>query len=260
MIDNGETSIGRKGALGRRALFTGAAVGVAGAMVAADATPAAASATPADWYNVKDYGAVGDGTTNDAAAIQSAIDAAGGAGGGVVYFPAATYAVEPASGATACLVLHNSTTGYNGVRLVGDSAGASRLTKLAAGTLIAMSGPATDTSGDTHCKYCSLENLFLDGATYAGLAIEAYYADNLYFRDMYIKDNYDICIDSAEFWDSRFYNLVIETSGPLTNNAATPNVLLRNSAAASGVGYSSDNVNQIHFVGCRFEDFRQGAV
>ena len=40
--------------------------------------------------NVKDHGAVGDGSTNDAAAVQSAITAAA-ASGGVVFFPKATY-------------------------------------------------------------------------------------------------------------------------------------------------------------------------
>ncbi len=42
--------------------------------------------------NVRDYGAAGDGTHNDAPAIMSAIAALGSAGG-VVYFPAGTYAV-----------------------------------------------------------------------------------------------------------------------------------------------------------------------
>jgi len=42
-------------------------------------------------YNVKDYGATGDGTTNDTAACQAAIDAA--AVGGTVLFPAGTYSV-----------------------------------------------------------------------------------------------------------------------------------------------------------------------
>lgn len=38
-------------------------------------------------FNVRDYGAVGDGATDDASAIQAAIDAAELANGGVVYFP-----------------------------------------------------------------------------------------------------------------------------------------------------------------------------
>lgn len=47
-------------------------------------------------YNVKGvgYAAVGDGTTDDTAAIQAAINAASTAGGGIVYFPKATYAVS----------------------------------------------------------------------------------------------------------------------------------------------------------------------
>lgn len=145
MIDRGNGRSEPESAMGRRTLFAGAAVGVAGAVIAAGAgSAAAATTTPPDWYNVKDYGAVGDGTTVDTTAIQDAIDAAGAAGGGVVYFPAGVYAVEPVGSATACLVLNNGTTGYSGVRLVGDSAGASHIKKLTAVTMIVMGGPATD--------------------------------------------------------------------------------------------------------------------
>ena len=42
-------------------------------------------------FSVLDYGATGDGSTVDNAAIQAAIDACASAGGGTVYFPAGTY-------------------------------------------------------------------------------------------------------------------------------------------------------------------------
>ena len=44
-------------------------------------------------YNVKKYGAKGDGYANDTAAIQAAIDAASAAGGGTVFFPKGKYNV-----------------------------------------------------------------------------------------------------------------------------------------------------------------------
>ena len=44
-------------------------------------------------YNVKDYGAVGDGTTDDKGAINLAITAANAAGGGTVVIPNGTFAV-----------------------------------------------------------------------------------------------------------------------------------------------------------------------
>ena len=42
-------------------------------------------------FNVKDYGALGNGTTLDTPAINKAIEAAAEAGGGTVYFPSGTY-------------------------------------------------------------------------------------------------------------------------------------------------------------------------
>ena len=64
-------------------LFSMPALAVAGlALVAAPNAPA---------YSVRDYGAKGDGRTIDTPAINAAIEAAAGAGGGTVYLPAGTY-------------------------------------------------------------------------------------------------------------------------------------------------------------------------
>ncbi len=43
------------------------------------------------FYNIKTFGAKGDGVSLDTKAINDAIDAAANAGGGTVYFPAGTY-------------------------------------------------------------------------------------------------------------------------------------------------------------------------
>lgn len=51
--------------------------------------PAAAHTRPV--FDVRDYGATGDGTTNDSPAADAAIAAANAAGGGIVEFPAGTY-------------------------------------------------------------------------------------------------------------------------------------------------------------------------
>jgi hypothetical protein len=48
--------------------------------------------------NVKDYGAIGDGTTDDKTAIQAAIDAANAAGGGIVYLPTGVYNIASSPG------------------------------------------------------------------------------------------------------------------------------------------------------------------
>ena len=54
--------------------------------------------TTLKWYVVTDYGATGNGTTDDTLAIQKAINAAETAGGGIVYFPTGTYIISAAPG------------------------------------------------------------------------------------------------------------------------------------------------------------------
>jgi hypothetical protein len=45
-------------------------------------------------FNVKSFGATGNGATDDAVAIQKAIDACNSAGGGIVYFPVGIYLIK----------------------------------------------------------------------------------------------------------------------------------------------------------------------
>ena len=48
---------------------------------------------PTPWYDVKAFGAVGDGVADDTQKIQQAINAAGANGGGTVFFPQGKYRV-----------------------------------------------------------------------------------------------------------------------------------------------------------------------
>jgi hypothetical protein len=57
------------------------------------AVPRSVQSKERDIVSVKDFGAVGDGVTNDTAAIQAAITALS-ASGGIVYFPAGTYVIS----------------------------------------------------------------------------------------------------------------------------------------------------------------------
>lgn len=89
----------RRSFLRKSALIAGASVGAASLVGVTDAPPAvaatASSGDPGDIpvSNVRDFGATGNGVTDDTAAIQTAIQKTSSNGGGIVYLPAGTYAV-----------------------------------------------------------------------------------------------------------------------------------------------------------------------
>jgi len=92
------------------------------------ATKSSAPATTLGIFDIRTYGAVGDGKTIDTPAINKAIEAAAAAGGGTVWFPAGTWlcfsirlkshvGLYLAQGATILAAdspLPGATTGYNG--------------------------------------------------------------------------------------------------------------------------------------------------
>lgn len=207
----------------------------------------------AGYITPQDFGAVGNGVADDTAAVQAAVTFLQNAGGGTLFYPEGTYLCTPTASPAVSV-------SANGIRMVGSSEGASTIKKNGNGVLFSFTGTTSPSSGATHVRNCSIENLSFNGNSLTGSIIQLYYADNFYARDVNISSNSDVVVDCVEFWDSRFFNTAIVNCGGGVNSATAPNVWIRNSSAASGVGASTGNSNNIHFIGCRFEGSLTGAI
>jgi len=190
--------------------------------------------------HVKDYGAVGDGITDDTDAIQAAIYAV--PNGGTVTFPRGKYMVRG-------LKIRAKGTQLSGTR------GGVQLIRINGSTdpVIDMCGSGTM---DGHLRYCSLFSITLDGGGQPGALLRSYYSDTCVYRDVSFINCADTATDFVEVWDTRMYDCSWEKCG----TQSVPAMLLRNSTAPGTFGFSDDNTNQIQFLGCRWEEFRNGAI
>ena len=123
-----------------------------------------------DIVSVRDFGATGDGTTDDTSAVQSAITAVGSAGGGQVYFPAGTYKIS------AELTLSSSN-----VVLIGSSRNGTTILQAATNTKI------LNISGN----YCGVQSL---GFNYTSTPTAG--ATAIYITSAYVTLN-DFVINAA---------------------------------------------------------------
>lgn len=150
-------------------------------------------------YNVKHqaFGAVGDGTTDDAAAINAALSAANTAGGGIVALPAGTY------------IIGASLTIYSKVKLIGAGIEATiiKLKNASNVDMLVSSGFAGLTGGNTTggIYNFSIEDMTIDGnktnqtAASSGIKIYGYgyIIRNLRVRNCFIDGIYSEWSDNS---------------------------------------------------------------
>lgn len=205
-------------------------------------------------FNVKDYGAKGDGSTDDSAAIASAVAAAVAARGGVVYFPASSgaYLWTPAT----TLSLASS----NGVVLAGDCGGLFDIAST--GGAAATGVPASElrytaTGSQTFINAQQAMGFALDGlavryssTTYTGRLIDAGSAGvtanpsvGLLVRRALLAGTTSTANGAILLYLDGMVDALLEA---VTFGYATTGVIGRDASAGSGFS------NGIVFLGCRF--------
>jgi Pectate lyase superfamily protein len=134
-------------------------------------------------FSVKDFGATGDGSTDDATAIQAAIDAAAGK---PVFFPAGTYRIN-----TALTYITTSTDVFTpGLKLIGDGSGKTILdSRVASAALIRVDTNAVATARfqrGVQIVGMTISGEYGNPASAIGLSFR--HAYNVLLDDVYVKN------------------------------------------------------------------------
>lgn len=230
----------------------------------------------ADFANVKDYGAVGDGVVDDTAAINNALSAMG-AIGGTVYFPAGDFKTtafldaENFRGLT--IIGSTGQFGFAGTRIIGSHTGK---------TILSLVGSL----------YCHVQGITLEGDTAArpktglllgrssaassgghilyGINVQGYYQqigtaiiaseENTWINCQLVTSAAHACSLLVSPTDGAVLNGVVVTIGGLTASSMEQNVFIGCTVANSDTTAGTTSVfmdlsaatGHIHFYGCFF--------
>jgi hypothetical protein len=195
--------------------------------------------------NVKDYGATGNGTTNDTTAIRNAI-AALPANGGIVFFPAGTYKM------TGTLTITKHST-----HLVGEGGGGIGTSA----TVLDFSGyngkgVYINGSGLTYGVYgCSIERMLLKGTRASGASQDLIYLEKAHggrlvsagcvdagHNNLTVKDCQNWVYDRLQVEGALTYNVLFDPNG--FNNVHTFLGIICRAAYDWGIRiYAGDGIN-----------------
>lgn len=204
-----------------------------------------------DFVSVKDFGAVGDGVTNDTAAIMNAKAFILAAGGGKIKFPAGNYVIDKNT--------FNHTTNDTTLILEGDGPTATYLScnDASAGFIIKSNLPASNVS------HFGVRDLCINGSQ-AGIAIHLQGNQaNINIENVVIQ-NVNICLQLEGVFNSIFTNLrmrnyIVGVQGDPTLTAlpAQNNTFISchfsSGISTAAKAINSVNMGQIVYENCDFE-------
>lgn len=196
--------------------------------------------------SVKDYGAMGDRSTDDTAAIQKAIDYVSSVGGGAVFFPRGAYKIS-----------NQLSVGYSDVRLIGEGKGDFHYTGASpvAATQLVWAGAATGTmvsfqpAGVQWISGCAFDGIYLNAGTGCQRGIGVYSS----FGGRYIVAGSGFSTSLSLFWCSATLS---ETSDCMQNYVEVRGSTLRSSALMQVGGIPTANFcfNRIGHVDGNYQD------
>jgi hypothetical protein len=114
-------------------------------------------------YNVKSYGAAGDGVTDDTTAIGNALTAANAGGGGTVYFPSGTYLISAALTLPALVSLKGESRVSTTIKLAANAGTSMVISAGFSNNTLGIGGSAWGAGTPTVPSYFNIEDLTFDG-------------------------------------------------------------------------------------------------
>lgn len=218
-----------------------------------------------NYFNVRNFKALGDGVTDDTAAVQAAYTAAGAAGGGTVYIPSGTYNLSSAITGSSLVsvlgdglssILNQTSTSANVLTYTGTGLSNICIEKLQ------LQGPASGTgvgifmsasSGANPVVAVSLRDLVVKNMGGHGVQIQTPITST--FENVDVKTNGGDGFHTTSGTSCNFLNCYANANTGHGYNLATLSYSSLNACAAdsNAAGYYLDTCNNIALTACGAE-------